>query len=136
MLIALAATIAAMPRHSAGPRRWPSRTAPTVAASTGLTLMKSPNVRAAMRRRVNRSAPKGIAEDMTPAAIASRAGVGVGVGVCRAMTVAPIGRKTTAEIAAAVAEPWAPGTRRPTVRLSRMYAAQQAAASRPAQMPK
>jgi hypothetical protein len=43
----------------------------------------------------------------------------------------PTGRNRRAESPAVAADPAAPGMRRPTVRLSRMYDAQQPAASSP-----
>lgn len=56
MLSVFAATTAPMAAHSGPPRDWPSTNQPTTAASTGLTLMKSPKVCAGTRRRVSRSA--------------------------------------------------------------------------------
>jgi hypothetical protein len=45
-----------MAAHSVHPRLCPRTTHPTMAARTGLTLMKRPKARAGTRRRVNRSA--------------------------------------------------------------------------------
>ena len=117
-LTVLALTMAAMASHSAHCRVWSRMTRPTRAASTGLTLMKTPKNRAGTRRRASRSARKGTAEERMPAATAYPSALAVGG--WRSRITMPIGRYSRADRPAAAADPSAPGSRRPTVRLSRM----------------
>ena len=88
------------------------------AASTGLTLMNIPKWPAGTRRNDSRSARSGTAEDKIPAVAAHVSATTVGG--CRIRTMIPIGTKTSADRAAAAADPSAPGRRRPISRLSRM----------------
>src|SRR4029450_6889724 len=73
--------MATMASHSAQPRDWPRMIRPIRAASTGLTLMKTPKKRAGTRRRANRSARKGTAEARMAAAAAEARARGGGGGV-------------------------------------------------------
>jgi hypothetical protein len=73
-------------RASASPRT----TAPTTAASTGLTLMKIPKKCAGIRRSTNRSARNGTAEESRPATAAQARAAGVGG--CAMSVAMPIGR--------------------------------------------
>src|SRR5689334_20477238 len=118
MLMALAAMIAAMLDQAATSSLCPRTSAPTAAASTGLTLMNNPNALAGTRRSVNRSARNGTAEERIPAATAAPSAPAEGVW-CTA-TPAPMGRKTKADSPAAAAVPCVPGMRCPMERLRRM----------------
>jgi hypothetical protein len=115
---ALAVTMRAMANQSSADSASPRTTAPTVAASTGLTLMKIPKKWAGIRRSTRRSARNGTADDSRPAAAAQESAPGVGG--CVTSVAIPIGTYTSAERVPAAADPQAPVKRRPTVRLSRM----------------
>jgi hypothetical protein len=110
--------MATMLSHASTGSDWCRISRPMSAASTGLTLMKMPKNPAGTRRNASRSARSGTAEDKIPAAAAHASAATVGG--CRSSTTIPIGTKTSADSAAAAAEPSAPGRRRPISRLSRM----------------
>jgi hypothetical protein len=111
-------TISPIATQSSGPSASRSTTAPTAAASSGLTLMKIPNKCAGTRRSASRSVTIGTTDDSTPAAAAQASAVTVGG--CATSAPIPIGTYTSADSAPATDEPSTPGRRRPSVRLSRM----------------
>lgn len=107
-----------MASHSLQPSHWWSTTKPVAAARIGLTLIKSPKNRAGTLRSAKRSARNGTTEERMPP-VAANARVAT-VGGWWMRTAIPIGTNTSPEIPAAVADPWAPGSRRPRVRFNRM----------------
>ena len=125
--------MAATHSQSTSPSDWPSTTSPVSAANTGLTLMKTPKNLAGTRRSACMSATIGIAEHKSPAVAARPSAVSVTGWLTRIQM--PTGTYTRADRPAAAAGPWAPGTRAPTTRFSRMYPAQQAAASKARKIP-
>jgi hypothetical protein len=125
--------MAATDSQSASASDWPSTTSPVSAANTGLMLMKTPKNLAGTRRSACMSATMGIAEHRIPAVAARPSAVSVTGWLT--MVQRPTGTYSKAESPAAAAGPWAPGTRAPTTRFTRMYAAQQPAASKARKMP-
>lgn len=115
---AFAHTITTIASHADGSSRSPSTRRPTSAASTGLMLMKMPKKWAGTRRNASMSASSGTAEDSSPAVSAHASATSV-TGRCQ-HTSTPTGTYASADTVAATAEPSSPGSRRPTVRLSRM----------------
>jgi len=123
----------AMASQSTGASDWPRTRRPVSAANTGFTLMKTPKNRAGTRRSARRSAIIGTAEHKRPAAAARPRAAPVTGWLASAQM--PTGTYSSADRLAAAAGPWAPGSRSPTTRFTRMYPAQQAAASRAREMP-
>ncbi|CAM5469911.1 hypothetical protein STANM309S_00205 [Streptomyces tanashiensis] len=134
MLRTLAPTTAPMAAPSIQPRPCPSPIQPTRAASTGLTLMNRPKAAAGTWRSVNRSTRYGTAEGE------DAGGDGVSQGrdgrrVAQHDVEPDRQERQGGQQRGRRRCPGAPGTRLPTVRLSRMYDAQQTAPSRPEPMP-
>jgi len=96
-------------------------------------LMNMPKNLAGTRRSASMSAIIGTAEHSRPAAAARPSADSVTGRL--ASTQIPAGTYSSADRPAAAAGPWAPGTRTPTTRFTRMYPAQHAAASRARLMP-
>src|SRR5262249_34077268 len=117
-LTALAVTMAAMADQSANPSDWPSTTRPVSAANTGLMLMKTPKNLAGTRRSACRAATIGTAEHNRPAAAARPSATPVTGWLANAQM--PTGTYSRADRPAAAAGPWAPGSRAPTTRFTRM----------------
>jgi len=95
--------------------------------------MKTPKNLAGTRRSAIRSATIGTAEHMMPAVAARPSAITVTGWLAR--TQMPTGTYNRADRPAAAAGPAEPGSRTPTTRFTRMYPAQQTAASRARKMP-
>ena len=95
--------------------------------------MKTPKNLAGTRRSASRSATIGTAEHSSPAVGARPSAVTVTGWLASAQI--PTGMYSSADTPAAAAGPRDPGSRAPTARFTRMYPAQQAAASRARKMP-